>query len=133
MKVLSWGLTNVGRKRDHNEDSFGCFDDLALYIVADGMGGHAAGEMASKIAVQSVHDAVRAHRDELHPERRYEGPIEQWPVPRILSDAVRTACGDIYRKAQSDREYAGMGTTTTALLFHGAHAFIAHLGDGTRR
>jgi protein phosphatase len=129
MKILSWGMTDVGRKRDHNEDNFGCYDDLKLYLVADGMGGHAAGEMASSIAVQSVHAQVEKQRELIADGKTYEGPIEESPVPKLLSEAVRIACGDIYQKAQSGREFAGMGTTTTALLFHGAHAYVAHVGD----
>jgi protein phosphatase len=129
MKILSWGLTDVGRKRDHNEDSFGCFDDLNLYVVADGMGGHAAGEMASSIAVKSIETLMREQADLLAPDQGYDGPVEDSPVPRLLSDSVRQACGDIYRKAQTQRELGGMGTTTTTLLLHGPYAFVAHVGD----
>ncbi len=129
MKILSWAQTDVGRKRDHNEDSFGCYDDIQLYIVADGMGGHAAGEMASSISVQSLHDEVLAHKDLLEAKTAPDGPIEDWPIPKMFSDALRKACGDIFHKAQSNRELAGMGTTTTALLFHAGYAFIAHVGD----
>lgn len=129
MKVLSWAQTDVGRKRDHNEDSFGCYDELQLYIVADGMGGHAAGEMASSIAVQSLHEAVLEHREMLEEKEPPTGPIEDWPVAKMFSDALRKACGDIFHKAQSSRELAGMGTTTTAALFHAGYAFFAHVGD----
>ncbi len=129
MKILSWGQTDVGRKRDHNEDNFGCYDDLKLYIVADGMGGHAAGEMASSIAVQSIHEEVQGRRETIEAEPAYDGPIEEASVPRMFSEAVRTACGNIFTKAQSSREFNGMGTTTTALLFHGPYAFVAHVGD----
>lgn len=129
MKILSWAQTDVGRKRDHNEDSFGCYDDLQLYIVADGMGGHAAGEMASSISVQSIYDEVLANRSLLESSTAPDGPIEDWAVPKMFSDALRKACGDIFHKAQSERELSGMGTTTTALLFHAGYAFIAHVGD----
>lgn len=129
MQVLSWAQTDVGRKRDHNEDSFGCYDELQLYIVADGMGGHAAGEMASSISVQSLHEAVLEHRDLLEAKEPPTGPIEEWPVPKMFSDALRKACGDIFHKAQENRELSGMGTTTTALLFHAGYGFIAHVGD----
>lgn len=129
MKILSWGITDVGRKRDHNEDNYGCIDELNLYVVADGMGGHAAGEMASSIAVESIEGAVRKHEDVIAPDAVYDCPVEESPVPKMLSEAVRGACGDIFHKAQSSRELGGMGTTTTTLLFHGKHAFVAHVGD----
>ncbi|MBN2359822.1 MAG: Stp1/IreP family PP2C-type Ser/Thr phosphatase [Deltaproteobacteria bacterium] len=129
MKILSWGMTDVGRKRDHNEDNYGCFDDMKLYVVADGMGGHAAGEMASSIAVRTIEQRMIAGRDVIDPNAVYGGPIEESPVPKLLADAVREACSEIFRKAQTAREYGGMGTTTTALLFHGKHAFVAHVGD----
>lgn len=127
MKILAWGLTDVGRKRDHNEDSYGLFEELQLYIVADGMGGHAAGEQASRIAVESIEKRVREGAEVLSKE--YDGPLEESPVPKMFSDAVRAACGDIYRQAQTSREFGGMGTTTTAMLVHGRHVFVAHVGD----
>ena len=129
MKIQSWGMTDVGRKRDHNEDSYGCYEDLQLYVVADGMGGHAAGEMASRISVESIHSIVGESSDVIDPGKTYDGPVEDSPVPKMLSDALRTACGNIFHKAQAEREYNGMGTTTTCLLFHGKHAFVAHVGD----
>jgi len=129
MKILSWGMTDVGRKRDHNEDNFGCFDDLKLFVVADGMGGHAAGETASRLAVHNIEQKVREGRDILDGSPCYEGPVEDSPIPRLLSDAVRSACGQIFQHAQSARELGGMGTTTTTVLLHGKHAFVAHVGD----
>ena len=129
MKILSWGMTDVGRKRDHNEDNYGCFDDMKLYVVADGMGGHAAGEMASSIAVRTIEQRMVEGREIITPSAVYGGPVEESPVPKLLADSVREACSEIFRKAQTAREYGGMGTTTTALLFHGRHAFVAHVGD----
>ncbi len=61
MKLVAAGLSDVGRERDHNEDSYAVEDDLGLFIVADGMGGHQAGEVASALAISTVVDHVRTH------------------------------------------------------------------------
>ncbi len=128
-RVYSWGSTDVGMKRDHNEDSYLLAPDLNLYIVADGMGGHAGGEMASGISVRTVEKHVRANKQIVDPNTVHEGPIERSPVARLLSDAVRGACNAVFQKSQQVRELQGMGTTTTSILFHDKHAFVAHVGD----
>lgn len=129
MRLYSWGCTDVGMKRDHNEDSYLLAPDLNLFVVADGMGGHAGGEMASGIAVRTVDAHVREHRDLIDPDKEHEGEIQNSPVAKLLSDAVRRACNAVYGKSQEVRELQGMGTTTTSILFHGKHAFVAHVGD----
>src|SRR5687768_10355557 len=116
-------------KRDHNEDSYLLSPDLNLYVVADGMGGHAGGEMASGISVRTIEKVVRAKDDEINDVKAYDGPHEHNPVGRVLADAVRGACRAVFEKSQQVQELKGMGTTTTALLFHGPHAFVAHVGD----
>lgn len=128
-RIYSWGLTDVGMKRDHNEDSYLLAPDLNLFVVADGMGGHAGGEMASGIAVRTVDKTVRENRQIIDPNVHHEGAIQHSPVAKLLSDAVRRACNAVYAKSQEVRELQGMGTTTTAVLFHQNHAFIAHVGD----
>lgn len=128
-RVYSWGATDVGMKRDHNEDSYLLAPDLSLYTVADGMGGHAGGEMASSISVRTVEKHVRANKATIDPNVHHEGPVEKSPVAKLLSDAVRGACSAVFGKSQQVRELQGMGTTTTAILFHDKHAFVAHVGD----
>lgn len=129
LRIYSWGSTDVGMKRDHNEDSYLLAPDLNLYVVADGMGGHAGGEMASGIAVRTVEKHVRSQKPLVGAEVHHEGPIERSPVAKLLSDAVRGACNAVYNKSQQVRELQGMGTTTTSILFHDRHAFVAHVGD----
>ena len=129
LRIYSWGLTDVGMKRDHNEDSYLLAPDLNLFVVADGMGGHAGGEMASGIAVRTVDKYVREQRHIIDPDVHHEGEIQHSPVAKLLSDAVRRACNAVYGKSQEVRELQGMGTTTTAILFHDRHAFVAHVGD----
>jgi PPM family protein phosphatase len=129
LRIYSWGLTDVGMRRDHNEDSYLLSPELNLYVVADGMGGHAGGEMASGISVRTIEKVVRAKSDVIEEAKEYDGPHEHNPVARVLADAVRAACRAVHEKSQQVHELKGMGTTTTALLFQGPHAFVAHVGD----
>ncbi len=103
-------------------------DELGLYVVADGMGGHLGGQTASSLAVASLRDGVSAHVDEMRAGAGVE-PLESSPVPRLLADAVREACGIIYKRAQEDSELQGMGTTVTTLWVGADRAFVAHVGD----
>jgi len=129
MHFYSWGLTDVGMKRDHNEDSYLISPDMNLFVVADGMGGHAGGEMASGISVRTIESFVRENAEIIDPKTVHDGPIEKSPVAKMLSDSVRRACSAVYGKSQEVRELHGMGTTTIGLVFHGGYGFIAHVGD----
>jgi len=129
LKVYSWGCSDVGMKRDHNEDSYLLSPDLNLFIVADGMGGHAGGEMASGISVRTVDKHVREQKELVDPATKHDGPIERSPVAKLMSDAVRAACKAVYQKGQEVPDLANMGTTTTCIGFHHNHGFVAHVGD----
>jgi PPM family protein phosphatase len=119
MKLNSYSLTDVGRKRDHNEDSFLVRDDVGLFAVADGMGGHQAGERASRMALDTLANVLRAP----------ESPAEREDVLQRLRDATQAAGAAIFDAAQSDPTLQGMGTTMTCLWFHGGRAYLAHVGD----
>ncbi len=129
MKISFSGLSDTGRKRDHNEDSFLIDEELSLFVVADGMGGHAGGGTASRMAVETIDTEIRKLRQ--GPERPFDRAyaLGDSPVPEILRYAVESACRNIYRTAQTDPRLSGMGTTTIALLVHGDDAFFAHVGD----
>jgi PPM family protein phosphatase len=129
MQMYSWGETDVGMKRDHNEDSYLVAGDIDLFLVADGMGGHAGGEMASGIAVQTVEKYVRENSELIDPSRDHSGAVKKSPVAKLLGDSIRQACAAIYHKSIELPELRGMGTTATGLVFHQKHAFIAHVGD----
>jgi serine/threonine protein phosphatase PrpC len=129
MRILAWGQTDVGMKRDHNEDSFLIREDLGLCVVADGMGGHAGGEMASSIAVRTIEDGVLAAKKLVEGGAPHEAPVELNPVAKLISESVQKACFNIYKKAQERRELQGMGTTTIGFICHGRHVFVAHVGD----
>jgi serine/threonine protein phosphatase PrpC len=121
--------TDVGRRRDHNEDAYLVDEALQLYIVADGMGGHACGEVASGLAVQAFQDFVHERCDVVWGFRDGSPSIPCWMVRRLLEDALHAACREVWRKAQETPEMRGMGTTLVALLVAGERGFIAHVGD----
>jgi protein phosphatase len=128
-QIAARGVTDVGQKRDHNEDAFLVDDSLALFIVADGMGGHAGGGTASRLAVETIRDEIKAARD-ADPELFGSGAgVEESEVPDALRHAVERACAVIYDTAQTAPDLTGMGTTVTAALVDGASAYVAHVGD----
>jgi protein phosphatase len=131
MKIRSAGATDVGKIRSSNEDSFGVFADLGLYVVADGMGGHAAGEVASLLAVETIHETFRASHDAApngSPERTI--PASAAPAPeRRLVLAIEQANRRIFTAGQEDEARSGMGTTVAAVWFDGKTAHVAHVGD----
>ena len=118
--------SDVGRVRSSNEDSFGYDLKLGLFVVCDGMGGHAAGEVASKIAV----DVVLSHCREQHPEEDRNGDLADAPAgARILAEAVKEANCAILQYAGEHDSTAGMGTTIVAARFADGQVSIAHVGD----
>jgi protein phosphatase len=129
VKALSAGLTDVGRKRNHNEDSFLIDEELQLFVVADGMGGHAGGGTASRLAVETIDRELRAARNSPDNPFDRETLLQDSPLPEYLRSAVEKACHEIFKAAQDDPRLAGMGTTTIALCIHGDHAIFAHVGD----
>jgi len=128
-KISAHGVSDVGMRRDHNEDSFLVDLDLGLFVVADGMGGHAGGEHASRLAVETIQREVRAARESTGGAFERPDGIEDSPLPDVMRQAVEAACAAIFDAAQTDTELAGMGTTVTAALMDGNHAFVAHVGD----
>jgi len=129
MIIAARGQTDVGRKRDHNEDAFLVDEGLGLFLVADGMGGHAGGGTASRLAVQTIRARLQVAR-EADPELfTRPGELEESPLREILREAVEGACQSIYQAAQGDPALAGMGTTVTAAVLAGSNTYIAHVGD----
>ena len=132
MRVFGWGTSDVGRKRHHNEDSFLCNNEIRLYAVADGMGGHLGGERASRMAVEIIERELEgAWRSGLLDET-LSAPVpagELGPVTQLLKQAVVEADKNIYEAAMADPALSGMGTTLTALLFCGGYVHLGHVGD----
>lgn len=128
LEFYSCGATDVGQKRQVNEDSFLCDDELGLWVVADGMGGHAAGEVASREAVDTIHGMVK--RDK--PKLDLSNPDSEETLrtgARLLEGAVQAATYLVYGMAELDANKAGMGTTISAMMSLGSHAITAQVGD----
>jgi PPM family protein phosphatase len=129
--IQFYAATDVGRVRDHNEDNFLVDKKLALSIVADGMGGHAAGEVASALAVRIIHEEVKKNKDviEKYSREGVSGRASAKEILGMLELAVQRACAKIHEEAKQDANKRGMGTTLSALLIVASHGFIAHVGD----
>jgi serine/threonine protein phosphatase PrpC len=129
-RVYSWADTSIGRVRDHNEDALLVDGALSLFAVADGMGGHAAGEVASKLALDTVLRVVREGRDRI--DALIADPSSKpamRDILRMLEDASLLACHTVHEAGQEDETKRGMGTTLSVLLLVASHGFIAHVGD----
>lgn len=128
MRITSCGITDVGVKRTNNEDNYLINDELSLFVVCDGMGGHAGGEFASAIAVNTVEEVLQSSATSPEIEAaKGDGVVEV--VRERIRYAVRLAGKRIYEKAAAEPEYHGMGTTCLVLLFDRNNAFLAHVGD----
>jgi serine/threonine protein phosphatase PrpC len=129
MELSFWAATDVGKKREVNEDNFLVDKKLSLFVVADGMGGHASGEVASHLAVHEFRNAVDAGRDVVERYAHGDAAVRPQDVLTLLEAAIQAAGHAIYQKGQAEPEKRGMGTTTSALLIAGDRGFIAHVGD----
>ncbi len=117
LTVYSWATSDVGRKRNHNEDRYLVANDVGLYAVADGMGGHNGGEVAADLAVRVLDVFVHEHRQRLGND-----------AGGVLKGAIERANAVIHDQA-SGPDHRGMGTTTTSLLFAGDRVLVGHVGD----
>jgi serine/threonine protein phosphatase PrpC len=129
MQVRFWAATHQGRTREHNEDNFLVDKKLNLFIVADGMGGHAAGEIASSVAVREVRRLVSENRDIVENYAQEESAVGRQEVLRLIEQAIQHACARIFEMAQETPDRRGMGTTLCMLLVAGRRGFIGHVGD----
>lgn len=120
MRLAAIGATDVGRKRNHNEDAFLLLPESGLFCVADGLGGHASGEIASRMAVDEVGAYFRAT----------EGEAAGNPLEDRLAAAVKGANRAIHARARAEAALAGMGTTFVAGFFaEGGPLLVGHVGD----
>ena len=130
MRVSSASVTDKGLRRSNNEDCFSAREDLKLFVVADGMGGHAAGEIASQAAVEGIVAFVEATET--------MSPDQTWPVPfdpeqsvnaNRLCAGFRMGNRRLAAQIASSSELRGMATTAVAALIDGGTATLAHVGD----
>src|SRR3954451_23495653 len=129
-KYRSAARSDVGMKREHNEDSFLVNEDLGLYVICDGMGGHAGGETASRLAIQTIEKELlsarlRGGQDPF----TSPAPLQDSPLAATLREAIEGACAAVFRTSRANPELAGMGTTCVSLLLNGGHALVGHVGD----
>jgi serine/threonine protein phosphatase PrpC len=132
VKLYSVARSDVGRKRQINEDAFFRDDERGFYVVADGVGGHNKGEIASREAVEQLRMWVfGASRDlDRLVERIHAGDTEcVWEIRRLLESGVKSACYMVFGMAELDPEKKGMSTTLSALLIRAGLAFAVHVGD----
>lgn len=129
MRIVSGGVTDVGRVRTNNEDCFRIVTPLNLFVLADGMGGEAHGEIASALAVETV---VKHCLDaEANPAARVLGETQpNWSAnTKRLSTAVHLANRNIFKSAEEHPEQHGMGATLTAAWIDGMKLSLVHVGD----
>ena len=129
LTLVAAGLSHPGRERGENEDAFGSFPDARLFVVADGMGGHNAGEVAAAMAVVGIDRFFRAYHGD---------PLQPWPYPvdrtlslaaNLLRGGIKVTNDKIRAEADADRSRARMGTTVVAMAIGEEQLAVAHAGD----
>jgi serine/threonine protein phosphatase PrpC len=129
IKLRASMLSDVGVVRDHNEDAAYIDPDHRFFIVADGMGGHAAGEVASAMAVDAVREALEQADHQIAEFAHHPSDSGRKGLAAILEQAVRGAHNAVYERGLREPDKQGMGTTLDVLLIAGPEAFVAHVGD----
>lgn len=130
MRAIAAGMSDVGLQREHNEDSFVVLKEYDLFVVADGMGGHRAGDVASRIATETISEFFKstANEDVTWPFHFDTNLSEE--ENRLLT-GIRVANRQIFERSTRSREYHGMGTTVVGAMFspRKRRMFIGHVGD----
>lgn len=125
----AWLVTDVGVVRDHNEDSAFSAPEQGFFIVADGMGGHAAGEVASAMAVETVKKTLEEAKADIDAFKASPSDAGRRGLVQLLQSAVLSAHQAVYQRGQAEQDKQGMGTTLDVVLVAGGEAFVAHVGD----
>ncbi len=128
-RIEAAGNTNVGMKRNHNEDNYLMLPEQNLFCVADGMGGHSSGEIASKIAVDEISEFFRLSAQDRECTWPYKLDKSRSYDENRLATSIKLANRTIFERAQADAKYRGMGTTVVGAYFVNSSVYIAHVGD----
>ena len=128
LKIEIANISDTGQKRPHNDDSAVTDSGLGLAIVADGMGGYKAGEVASAIAAQMILQETRDHLEDLK-DGEVDGESGLSQASLLIKDAIMRANSRVYRTAQEVPQCQGMGTTVVVVLHHRNRVTVAHVGD----
>ncbi len=126
-RITAQGDTDIGLRREANEDSYLMMPRNSLWIVADGMGGHAGGQVASKLTVEVTGSTLVRNLEKA--EQRAASNGGRVNPAELIADAVKQACETVFDTAQERPELTGMGSTITAMFAYGSVAWIAHVGD----
>ncbi|MFI5303544.1 MAG: Stp1/IreP family PP2C-type Ser/Thr phosphatase [Nitrospiria bacterium] len=121
MPIKVSAISDIGKVRKGNEDSWGVFQDISLCIVADGMGGHKAGDIASKLAVETIYQVLR--------ERKHSDDLRFEQISHYLNDSIQKANLKIFEEGKKNPGQAGMGTTVVVTWIKNDNATIAYVGD----
>jgi protein phosphatase len=121
MSLTVTAISDTGKVRKGNEDAWGAYPELSLFIVADGMGGHKAGDIASKLAVDTIYRFLK-DKNSLH-----HSQFEQ--ISHYLNESIQRANSVIFSEGKKNAGQAGMGTTVVATWVHAPHVSIAYVGD----
>ncbi|MBV8759844.1 MAG: serine/threonine-protein phosphatase, partial [Deltaproteobacteria bacterium] len=129
MKIRYAAKTDVGMKRTHNEDYFSLIEDEQLFLVADGMGGHASGEVASKMAAETIGEFYQRTREDEDATWPYKMDRSLSYIENRLVCAIKLANLRIFETSNRDLRYKGMGTTIVSCLVSGDKIYVGHVGD----
>ena len=127
--IESAGISDIGRRREQNEDSLFFDDGLGLYVVADGMGGHKAGEVASKLVVETIRDYIQQNHADAQAEDQIIGDANLSDEARRLLAGIHLSNRIVHETALSNEAYKGMGSTVSAVYFTEKTFIVAHVGD----
>ena len=122
--IIAYAKSDVGKVREMNQDAYYISDsssEVKLYLLADGMGGYNAGEVASRMAVESAKDYIHKHFAKNKDSKE--------KLEALLKDAIEYANSVVYKKAQSKEDLRGMGTTLDVCLIYNSRIYIGHVGD----
>jgi protein phosphatase len=129
MRIRYFGHTDVGMKRSHNEDAFLADPELGLFIVCDGVGGRARGEVASRETVEFIWEWVKREQSTLANARADGGPESIGVASRILRGAIQNACYMVHGLGELNPDQKGMSTTTSVFLLAGNVGIVGQVGD----